>query len=200
MTPTADLRTRPSFLGRLALVPADPAAWEEFTTRYGSLVYQWCRNWGLQPADAEDVTQTVLLDVARGIRAFRYDPTRSFRAWLKTLTGRVWCDWVTARRKAGTATGGESGWDRLASVEARDELLRRLESEHARDLYEAAAALVRPRVRPTTWEAFRLVALDGVAAPDVATRLQMTIGAVYVARSKVQKLLRDEIHRLAGDD
>jgi len=72
-------------LNRLRHAPADPAAWEEFVRRYGPRIHAWCRGWGLQDADAQDVTQDVLLEIARKVRDFHFDPTRSFRAWLKTL-------------------------------------------------------------------------------------------------------------------
>ena len=190
-----DPRTRASLLGRLARVPADPAAWAEFCDRYGTQVYRWGRRWGLQPADAEDIAQSVLLDVAKGIHEFRYDPTRGFRRWLKTVAHRAWCDWLTAHRRAEAG-----GADRLASVESRYDLLADLEQEHRREVFEAAALRVRLRVRPETWEAFRLVAVDGVPGPEAAARLGTTVGAVYVARCKVQKLLREEAAKLAPDD
>jgi RNA polymerase sigma-70 factor (ECF subfamily) len=195
-----DQRTRPSFLGRLALVPADTQAWTEFAARYGRQVYRWCRRWNLQPADAEDVTQSVLLDVARAMKEFQYDPVRSFRAWLKTLTHHAWCDWLTARRKAGLAAGGDDHWNRLATLESRNDLIDLLEAEHRRGRFEAAAARVRTLVKPATWEAFRLVALEELSGAEVARRLGMSVGAVYIARCKVQKLLRGQADEIASDD
>lgn len=80
------ITTRPSLLRRLRLAPTDHSAWAQFVARYGPLVYGWARRHRLQNADAEDVTQTVLLKVARSMPGFDYDPARSFRAWLYTLT------------------------------------------------------------------------------------------------------------------
>ena len=82
--------TSPTLLGRLGRVPADHDAWAEFAGRYGRKIYGWCRRWQLQPADAEDVTQQVLLKLAQKMGAFRYDPAQSFRAWLKTVTHHAW--------------------------------------------------------------------------------------------------------------
>lgn len=77
--------THQTLLSRLRRSPSDQAAWSDFVQRYGRKIYQWCRFWNLQEADAEDVTQTVLLEVARQMNMFEYDPAGSFRAWLKPL-------------------------------------------------------------------------------------------------------------------
>jgi RNA polymerase sigma-70 factor (ECF subfamily) len=87
----ADSGTRVSLLLRLQS-ENDERAWEEFVQRYGPRIFQWCRRWGLQQADAEDVTQGVLLRVAQRMRTFRYDPGRSFRAWLKKVAHDAWVD------------------------------------------------------------------------------------------------------------
>jgi WD40 repeat protein len=57
---TPEARTSPTLLGRLRRSPADQAAWAEFVDRYGPRIYAWCRHWGLQEADAQDVAQAVL--------------------------------------------------------------------------------------------------------------------------------------------
>ena len=94
----ADSSTRLSLLGRLRLTPTDQEAWGEFVERYGRQVYAWCRQWGLQEADAEDVTQNVLADLARQMRTFEYHPSGRFRSWLRTIAHRAWCDLLDSRR------------------------------------------------------------------------------------------------------
>src|SRR5262249_27719327 len=92
-----DTRTSASLLERLR-APEDQAAWRDFAGRYGPKIYKWCLRWNLQEADAEDVTQNVLLKLAAKMRTFAYDPSRSFRAWLKTVTHHAWRDFVDSRR------------------------------------------------------------------------------------------------------
>ena len=62
----------------------------------------------------------------------------------------------------------------------------------------AAVAInrVRERVEARTWEAFRLTALECRPAAEVAQSLEMKLATVYVARSKVQKLIRHELAQL----
>ena len=59
-------------------------------------------------------------------------------------------------------------------------------------------ARVRQRVAPHTWEAFRLLTFEGQSGAEVAPRVGMQVTMVYVAKSKVQKLLREEIDALEG--
>ena len=68
---------RVSLLGRLRRDPTNQAIWDEFVDHYGTKIYAWCRRWGLQEADAQDVTQNVLLKLADKMRTFTYDPSRS---------------------------------------------------------------------------------------------------------------------------
>jgi RNA polymerase sigma-70 factor (ECF subfamily) len=186
--------TSATLLGRLRLQPGDPAAWADFVNRYGPRIQQWCRARGLQPADAEDVTQAVLLKLLDKMRTFVYDPAQSFRAWLKTVTHNALSNYLRSGRRQ-TAAGGDPAAV-LETVEARDGLERQLEEEFDRELLEEAMARVRLRVAPARWDAFRLTALEGLSGADAATRLGILVATVYTARSKVQKLLQEEVRKL----
>jgi RNA polymerase sigma-70 factor (ECF subfamily) len=191
-TPT-DPRTSATLLGRLSEPAADPYAWEEFVRRYGPRVYRWCLNWKLQEADAQDVTQTVLTRLVVRLRDFRYDPSRSFRAYLRTVAGYAWRDLLEERRKAGAGSGDTAHLDLLAEVEARDDLAQRLDEEFDRELLEQATARVRARVEPKTWEAFRLTAVEGLSGADAAARLGLAVYNVFKAKSRVQQMLQREV-------
>lgn len=183
-------------LGRLRDNPVDQAAWEGFVARYAPKILGWCRHWGLQQADAEDVTQSVLVKLAAKMRDFEYDPSRSFRAWLKTLAHHAWTDFVEARGRPGAGTGDSRVLEQLKTVAARDDLAVHLEEEFDRELFDEAVARVRLRVAPAKWETFRLLAIDGLSGAEVAQRQSMRISTAYVVRSKVQKMLQEEIARL----
>jgi RNA polymerase sigma-70 factor (ECF subfamily) len=187
--------TRATLLARLRQNRTDQDAWEEFVEHYGRHIYRWCRQWNLQDADAEDVTQEILVKLAQNLRVFTYDPTGSFRGWLKTVAHHAWRDFVDGRCR-GRAAGDSKVEDLLLTLEAREDLAHKLEEAFDHELLEAAKVQVQLRVAPHTWEAFRLVALEGMPAADVAAKVHMQVAMVYVAKSKVQKMLQEEIRKL----
>ena len=187
--------TSATLLSRLRDDPSSEAAWGEFVEHYGRHIYRWCRQWGLQDADAQDVAQEILLKLARKLRHFAYDPKSSFRGWLKTVAHHAWRDFIDGRGIA-RPVGDEHTWALLQSVEAREDLIQKLEEAFDYELLEAAKVQVRLRVAPRTWEAFRLVAIEGLPVAEVAAQVQMQVAMVYVAKSKVQKMLHEEVKKL----
>jgi RNA polymerase sigma-70 factor (ECF subfamily) len=192
-------RTSPTLIGRLRQEPFDQTAWAQFVDRYGRQIYGWCRQGGLQEADAEDVTQMVLARLAERMRTFAYDPSKSFRGWLRTLTRHAWSDFAQTQQRGGRATGDSGTVLYLHSLPARDELVARLEEQFDREVLEEAEARVRLRIDPATWEAFQLTAVEGLTGAEAAQRLERTVAAVFKARTRVQAMLRDEVARLEGD-
>jgi RNA polymerase sigma-70 factor (ECF subfamily) len=189
--------TRVSLLTRLRQDPSDHAGWDAFVDRYGPHIYRWCRQWNLQDADAEDVTQNILVKLCQTLRAFTYDPALSFRGWLKTVAHHAWRDFEDNRRRVPAGAGDDGGaQDRMLTLQAREDLVQKLEKAFDLELLELAKERVRQRVAPHTWEAFSLMALEGVPVAEVAVRVQMQVAMVYVAKSKVQKMLQEEIAKL----
>ena len=197
MAKFSDSRTQRTLLERLAQ-PGDgnQAAWAEFVDRYGRKIYGWCLRWGLRREDAQDVTQVVLLKLVRRMKEFTYDPSRRFRAWLKTVTHHAWRDFVDSRQNRQIACGGEEGWGQLEGLAARDDLSRELEGLFDLELLEQAMRLVRHRAAPHTWAAFSMTAVEGIPAPEVAQRLGMKVSRVWAARSIIQQRLQEECRRL----
>jgi RNA polymerase sigma factor (sigma-70 family) len=202
MAGAPDSRTHATLLARLAgSGQTDQEAWREFVHHYGRKIYRWCVHWGLQESDARDVSQQVLLKMARQMQTFIYDPNKSFRAWLKTITRNALIDFVQSWERPDRGSGDSGVQARLDSVEAREELVRQLEEQYDGELLEQAMARVRLRVASHTWEAFKLTALDGVPAAEAAIRLHMKIATVYEARSSILRKLRSEREILEkGDD
>ena len=188
--------TRVTLLGRLRAKPDDPAVWSEFVDWYGRNIHAWCRSWGLQESDAQDVTQDVFLNLSVQMREFCYDPKGSFRAWLKTLTRRAWQVYAIKQRKAGRGTGDESAMERLAGLAAQKDLTQRLEEAFDQELLKEASNRVQLRVESRTWQAFQLLAVEELSGAEVAKKLKMKVATVFVARSKVQRMLREELARL----
>jgi RNA polymerase sigma-70 factor (ECF subfamily) len=192
----SEQQTSITLLARLRHNPADEAAWADFVHRYGGHIYHWCRQWKLQEADAQDVTQAVLVKLSQKMRTFRPDPAKSFRAYLKTLTHYAWQDFIDSRRRTVVGSGDSSIVEALETIEARDDLVERLNGEFDHELLEQGANMVQERVERHTWEAFRLTALEGLSGREAAQRLRLTVATVFKAKSKVRKMLQEEIRRL----
>jgi RNA polymerase sigma-70 factor (ECF subfamily) len=188
--------TRVTLLTQLRQDPSDQAGWDEFVERYGRHIYSWCRRWKLQDADAEDVTQDILLKLTRKLRDFAYDPSRSFRGWLKTVAHHAWRDFDESRRHGRRAAGAGEAQELMLTLEAREDLAQKLEQAFDLELLEAAKVRVRLRVAPHTWEAFRLTTFEGLPVVEVAAMVQLKVAMVYVAKSKVQRMLQEEIGKL----
>ena len=177
--------------------PTDADCWNAFVDRYAPKIYGWCRQWRLQEADAQDVTQEVLARLVRKLRTFTYDPHKgTFRGWLKTLTHHAWCDYLEERRRAGGGKGGPEELARLETLEARQDLLGALAEVFDLELLAEAQARVQLQVSPRDWKIFQELAVAGRPGPAVAQELGMSVAAVLMARSRVQKRMREEVRRL----
>src|SRR5947209_7715001 len=142
--------------------PADPHCWSAFVERYAPKIYGWCRQRGLQDADAQDVTQEVLTQLMQKLRTFAYDPQKgSFRGWLKTLTHHAWSDYLQSRQRAGTSGENNAIRERLDSLEAREDLLTTLAETFDLEVLAEAQARVQLQVSPRDWKIFEALALEG---------------------------------------
>jgi RNA polymerase sigma factor (sigma-70 family) len=197
MSENPSTRTSVTLLGRLRHDPKDEAAWNEFVARYEPEIFRWCLGWRLQESDARDVTQDVLLKLHGLLAKFAYDPSKSFRGWLKTLTRHAWHDLVDEKKRGGIGSGGSRMAELIANIGAGDDLEEHLTEEFHRELMEQAMNLVQPRVAERTWDAFRLTALEGCSGASAAARLEMNIARVYTAKSQVKMMIREEIRKLA---
>jgi RNA polymerase sigma factor (sigma-70 family) len=192
MSSCADSQTSTTLMEMLRQRPKDAEAWDRFVRRYRPKIYGWCRKWGLQEADAEDVAQDVLAKLTDKMSSFRYDRSRCFRAWLKTITQHAWSDLISSRYRA-----AECEWiPMLRTLEARADLERRIEETFDREVLDLAIFRVRERVAPPTWDAFRLTAFEGHSGVEASQILRIPVASVFVAKHRVQKMLREEIARL----
>lgn len=193
----SSIRTSVTLLQRLQQAETDERAWFEFVDRYGPQMHRWCRRWIRQECDAEEIVQNVMVTLARKFRQFQYDPNRGkFRYWLKTLVHHAWHDFSIGRNPGDQGSGDSVLLNLLQRMEARDDLVERLQSEYDLELLEIARNQVMQEVEPHVWESYRLCAEEGLSGQDVAARLNIRIGAVYVHRSNVQKRLAEIIQRL----
>jgi RNA polymerase sigma-70 factor (ECF subfamily) len=194
MSNITESKTSLTLLDLLRQNPEDAGAWDRFVRRYRPKIYGWCRERGLQEADAEDVAQDVIVILARKMASFRYDPSRRFRAWLKTITYHALSDLIARRCRA----VGDGPTPILETIEARTDLEARIDELFDRELLELALARVRARVGALTWDAFCLTTFEGHSGAETSRLLGIPVASVFVSKHRVQKMLREEIARREG--
>jgi len=193
-------QTRHSLIARLK-DPSDQGAWEEFVSIYRPVVFRIAMQKGLQPADAEDVAQTVMVSVSRAVENWEPDPQRArFRTWLNRIAVNAAINSIS-RRKPDRGTGDSKATDLLAqhsddklfatAVDDSESELVRL--EYRRECFRVAAAQIKSEVEPDTWSAFWLTAVDGVSAQSAADQLGKRLGSIYTAKSRVMKRLQTRV-------
>lgn len=199
MNPNTQTSTSATLLLRLRDLN-DQEAWDDFVERYAPQIFRWCRQNSLQESDAGDVTQEVLGKLVSAMRSFEYHPGKgSFRGWLKTVTRNTVIDlsrrWEQRVRGSGDTIVNESLLQ-LCEPERLDSLAARIEAQYEQELLAEAESRVKLRVKPQTWEAYRLTAREDVPAAEAALKLGMPISEVYVSKSRVIKHLKQEVARL----
>jgi RNA polymerase sigma factor (sigma-70 family) len=177
--------TRLSLLVRLRDV-RDAAAWEEFVEIYAPLVYGLARRRGFQDADACDVTQEVLRSTVTALPCFTLDPQRGrFRQWLFTIALNELRKLALAHKRQPRGSGGPSAQEQLEQQAASEDDEAIWNREHQARLFHWATEKARGHFRESTWQAFWRTAVEGQDVRDVAGVLGLSVGAVYVAKSRV---------------
>jgi RNA polymerase sigma-70 factor (ECF subfamily) len=174
--------------------PDDAKTWEQFVERHSGVIYGWCRQWHLQDADAQDVTQNVFAGLLAGLRTFDRSKGR-FRTWLyRVVRSRVsdWCGDHHRHMERGT----EAVRERLASEEARLDLEKRLNDQFDLELVEIAEARVRLRVSAPTWTCFQLFKKEGLSLHEAAKQTGLPVGHVSKYAMRVVAMLTKEVQGL----
>lgn len=150
---------------------------------YQPVILSIAQRRGLQYADAMEVAQDVLSRIASKIATWQPDPNRgSFRGWLYQITRNLTVDHLR-RQGRHAPNAGDFDWASLPDP-SRDESAE-FRSEFERRLFGWAAAKVKSGFADDNWQAFWLTTVESERIEDVAERLGISRGKVYVARSRV---------------
>lgn len=186
--------TSPTLLSRVRN-PADHSAWAEFDARYRNLILGFCTRRGVQLADAEDIRQAVMLQLASALRDFRYDSSIGrFRGFLGRTVRNVLLAQARNRRRR-----GEVPLELAGGLPAPSEFEEAWERDWVLHHYRLALAKVRKSFDPRSLDVFQGL-LDGQTPEEVATAQRMNVNAVYKVKQRIRDALRKEVTRQVAED
>jgi RNA polymerase sigma-70 factor (ECF subfamily) len=172
--------------------PGDRAAWSQFVRLYTPLLYAWARRAGLSETDAADLLQDVFATLVQELPHFEYQPGKSFRGWMRTI---LLNRWRTLRRRP---TAHPRPPQHLDGLPRDTDPALPGEAEELRAVVRQALTLIEGDFTPATWMAFREYVLNDRPADEVAGELGISVNAVYLARSRVLRRLREHLAGLIG--
>jgi RNA polymerase sigma-70 factor (ECF subfamily) len=182
--------TSASLLERLRQ-PSPHADWTRFVELYTPLLLEWARRAGLQPQDAADLVQDVFIAVLKDLPRFHYDKSKSFRGWLRTVAQRKWANRQRDRKKLAEVQEAA-----LADVAGPENLEAYWDAEHNQRLTARALELMQAEFEPNTWKACWEFVVHARPAADVGAELGISENAVYLAKWRVTRRLREELQGL----
>ncbi len=179
--------TPPSLLNRLREAPPGSDSWRRFDDIYRPLLGRWLRRYSLQAHDVDDLVQNVLETVCRELPQFHYEPARGhFRGWLRQVMVNRLREFWRARKRDRVFV--EPLLEQLQ--DPGSELSQRWDREHDQHVFQALLAQIEPEFAATTWTAFQRIHA-GERPTAVAAALGLSVNAVFLARSRILKRLRE---------
>lgn len=167
-------------------------SWRQMATLFSPLILRWCIRKQVPLDEADDIVQNVFASVFDHIGDFRRDRmTDTFRGWLWTITYHSIVDYQRGLKKRATPTAdldflaapvvetAANDWSHSSDWKDLGELLRR------------AVDMVRVEFESNSWTAFVQVVIDGRTPGDVASDCGISRNAVYIAKARILKRLRD---------
>ena len=178
-------------LARLCEAP-DNAAWRCLVQLYAPLLFAWARRCGESENDAADLIQEVFVALVQTLPAFRrQDKPGKFRAWLKTIMLNKLRDRKRREARVGMALAHRAIDEALPDVAETY-----WEAEYRRDLARRALALMQAEFAEQTWRACWQTVVHDRSAAEVAAELGISENAVYIAKCRVLRRLRQELRGL----
>jgi RNA polymerase sigma-70 factor (ECF subfamily) len=171
----------------------NPVAWRELVHRYSWLVFQWCRNSGLNHEDATDVVQIVFTQVIIYIEGFEKDGEKaSFRRWLRTITRSKIAEFHRKSAKQTCGEGGSAAYDRIASLVDPCQAASSSDSGPGPvfDRLWKILEELEDDFEELTWQAFWLTVVEQRKSTEAGRLLNMTPNAVRLAKARVLQRLR----------
>ncbi len=199
--PDEFLPTRRSLLSRLKNFE-DNKSWQEFFDTYWKLIYGVAIKTGLTDSEAQEVVQKTVIEVSKRIKDFKYDPTKSFKAWLLTNTR-----WRIAEQFKDRTPGNRNSSapdednartatiDRIPSPNGYD-LEAKWDSEWQAHAQQTVMERVKRKVNAKHYQIFDAHVVKGWPVEKVVKILGVSDDLVYKVKERVSKLIKEDLGRL----
>ena len=172
--------------------PSNDVIWLQFVERYRPLIVRYGRRLGLESNDAEDVAQASLMAFCEAYRERKYRRERGrLREWLFGIVHNQVRNWQRRSARRGAVLSETHADGALGDLESREGLEQEWAEEWRASVAVACLDEVRREVQPTTFRAFELFALEGRPADEVAVELGLTPNAVYGAKRRILRRVRE---------
>jgi len=168
---------------------SDTGGWQRFCEIYYPLVCQWCQIALKGNEDFLDVAQDVFLEIHQKIRTFKRIGEGSFRLWLKTIIQTKISEYnkkkfpslisyIELDREVGVSFGRD--WD----------------ERYVSEVFSKACKYISVEFEPNSWTAFVKTHFEGADPDLVAKELGTTANAIYIARYRILKRLKEYVEEL----
>ena len=175
-------------------------AWADFLYAYEPFLVQLVRRQGTPERHVADVTQQLLIAIARSVDGWSDDgKTASFRRWLSRVARNVVIKFMMRERRQVSGQGGTDFLEQLQRVPDIAESEERA-GQYEHELIVWAAEQVRADFRETSWKAFWATQIEGRTVADVAAELGVSPGSIYMSRSRIFARIREKIDQVMENE
>jgi RNA polymerase sigma-70 factor (ECF subfamily) len=167
----------------------EPESWAILLEAYRPFLVGLLRASALPAQDVDDLVQDVYLTLLRELPGFQHNGrTGAFRTWLRGIAAnRLRSYWRSHGRE--TPLDVQQLADQLLNPDS--EASRQWNKLHDEQVLARLLEAARASFEPPTYQAFVRVALEGAAPASVAAELNVSVAAVYIAKSRVLRRLRE---------
>lgn len=179
-------------------------AWGVFYNIYAPMIANFTRRLGVEPADADDVSQDVLMIAQRSVRDGVFDPAKGrFRAWLYGIARKR--SWAMRRARQrptrSQAVPHDDGVDLLGSVEDQSDAAERAiwEQEWRYALLDEALRQLQSQYGKKALRAFELYGVQRLPADQVANELGIATASVYAYKNRILSAIKNWVAQFEDD-
>ena len=177
-----------------------PDAWTELDRIYRPFVASWYESQSVDLCDVEDLVQETMTTLVKELPKFQHNGrTGAFRVWLRTICLNRLLGYRRMMANRHKPVGGSQFLQALQDLAEDDPLIVQWNQEHDSAILRFLFERLQSQLDPATVSVFRRLTIDSISVADVANEFGMTVGAVYVARSRVLRRLREEAEAVFGE-